>query len=125
VTAAPAVLDASAALAFLLGEEGATKVERALEAGATIGAANWSEVAQKVRAHGRDWAMARAWLLSYELAIEPVSAVDAERAAEGWASRRELSLGDRLCLALGDRLGAEVVTADRAWGTRRPIRQIR
>jgi PIN domain nuclease of toxin-antitoxin system len=27
-----------------------------------------------------------------------------------------LSLGDRACLALGDRLGCPVVTADRIWG---------
>lgn len=36
-----------------------------------------------------------------------------------------LSLGDRLCLALGDRLGGEVLTADRAWGTEDGVRQVR
>ena len=28
-----------------------------------------------------------------------------------------LSLGDRACLALGDRLGCPVVTADRVWAS--------
>ena len=28
-----------------------------------------------------------------------------------------LSLGDRACLALGDRLGCPVITADRAWAS--------
>ena len=39
------VLDASAILAFLQGEDGAAEVDAALEAGALCGAANWSEVA--------------------------------------------------------------------------------
>jgi len=61
------VLDASAILAFLQGERGEDLVEAALEAGAACGAANWSEVAQKVRSAGRDWATAAALLQSYEL----------------------------------------------------------
>jgi PIN domain nuclease of toxin-antitoxin system len=36
-----------------------------------------------------------------------------------------LSLADRLCLALAERLSAEVLTADRAWGRAGRIRQIR
>lgn len=119
------VLDASAVLAFLHGEDGADAVEEALLSGAIAGAANWSEVAQKVRASGRDWDLARGLLESYGLTIEPVSVLDAEQAALRWATDASLSLGDRLCLALGDRLGSEVLTADRAWGSRPPVRQIR
>lgn len=119
------VLDASAVLAFLQGEEGADAVEAALEVGAIAGAANWSEVAQKVRAAGADWELARALLESYDLVVEPVSIDDAERAAGRWRRGDGLSLGDRLCLALADRLGGEVLTADRAWGDAGQIRQIR
>ena len=119
------VLDASAVLAFLLGEPGGDRVEQALEDGAVAGAANWSEVAQKIRASGRDWELARGLLESYGIAIEPVFANDAEQAAQRWAKRPELSLGDRLCLALADRLASDVLTADRAWGDDPPIHQIR
>jgi len=41
------------------------------------------------------------------------------------ASRLGLSLADRLCLALGERLDAEVLTADRSWGSGGRIQQIR
>jgi ribonuclease VapC len=119
------VLDASAVLAFLQGEDGADVVEQALGSGAVSGAANWSEVAQKVRAHGRNWDLARALLQSEGLQIEQVTVEDAEWAAARWRSGEGLSLGDRLCLALGARLGVEVLTADRSWGDDAGIRQIR
>ncbi len=94
-------------------------------AGAVCGAANWSETAQKVLAFGRDWELARRLLLSYGLAVEPVTAADAEWAARRWRWGEGLSLGDRLCLALGARLGADVWTVDRTWldqPNARPIR---
>ncbi len=119
------LFDASALLAFLQDEEGAGVVERALETGGICGAANWSEVAQKVQAHGRDWELARALLTSYDLRVEPVGAADAEGAAQLWRTGSGLSLGDRLCLTLGQRLDAIVWTADTTWGTNDPIRQIR
>lgn len=119
------VLDASALLAYLQGEAGADVVERILTAGAVCGAANWSEVAQKVRHRSGDWPLARALLLSYDLAVEPVRAADGERAAELWSEAAQLSLGDRLCLALAERLDLPAVTADAAWGSSDRIRQIR
>ena len=64
-------------------------------AGGTCGTANWAEVAQKVRAHGRDWDLARALLASYGLHLEPVSVEDAEQAAVTWTSGSSLSLADR------------------------------
>lgn len=120
-----AVLDASALLAFLQDEPGAAQVEQALVESAVVGTANLSEVAQKVRARGGDWELAAALLDSYELEVEPVSRIDAERAAELWHRRAGLSLADRLCLALGERLDVAVLTADRAWGDQGRIRQIR
>jgi ribonuclease VapC len=119
------VFDASALLAFLQGENGAKTVERELETGGACSAANWSETAQRVLAQNRDWSLARALLLSYELEIAPVTIEDAESAARAWRSGNGLSLGDRLCIALGDRLDATVWTADTAWGRTGRIRQIR
>lgn len=120
------VLDASAVLAFLQGEDGSTIVEEKLrQSDARCGAANWSEVAQKVRSAGRDWSLARALLVSYGLHVEPVTVEDAETAALRWRSGEGLSLADRLCLALAERLGATAWTADTAWGSAPNIEQIR
>lgn len=120
-----AVLDASALLAFVQGELGSEVVETTLVSSARCGAANWSEVAQKVRATGRDWPLVKALLESYALDVEPVTADDAEWAAVRWVRGEGLSLADRLCLALGERLGCPVLTADAAWGDSDEIRQIR
>lgn len=106
------VLDASALLAFLQGEDGAEAVEQRLEDGARCAAVNWSEVAQKVLAAGRDWNLARALILSYGIDVEPVTGADAELAAQRWRRGDGLSLADRLCFALADRLGVVAWTAD-------------
>ncbi|MCP3854198.1 MAG: type II toxin-antitoxin system VapC family toxin [Actinomycetia bacterium] len=119
------VLDASAILAFVQDEAGSDVVEAELSGESRCGAANWSEVAQKVLAAGRDWDLVRALLESYELEIEPVEAVDAEWAARRWRRGEGLSLADRLCLALAERVDSEVVTADSAWGSAGRVRQIR
>ncbi len=71
------VFDASALLALLQGEAGSDVVEETLGDGGVCGAANWSEVAQKVRARGRDWTLAGALLASYGLEVEPVTVADA------------------------------------------------
>ena len=120
-----AVLDASALLAFVQDETGADVVETALGDAPCCGAANWSEVAQRVISAGGDWDLTRALLLSYDLRIEPVIAVDAEWAAYRRRRGEGLSLADRLCLALGVRLELPVLTADKAWGTAGSIVQIR
>lgn len=112
------VVDASALLAFLQGESGADLVEQSLEAGAVCGAANWSEVAQKVQHAGRTWELSAALLASFDLVVEPVTRTDAETAARLWSPEAGLSLGDRLCLALGVRMQSEVMTADQRWGAR-------
>jgi len=119
------LFDASALLCFLQGEPGADQVEHALDAGGACSAANWSEVAQKVRARPASWTTARGLLLSYDLTVEPVLRPDAEAAAERGAAGSGLSLADRLCLATADRLDAVIWTADRAWGSGSRIRQVR
>lgn len=118
-------MDASALLAFLQAETGADAVEAQLDRGARCTTVNWSEVAQKVIAAGRDWELARALLLSYELTLEPVTVADAELAARRWRRGDGLSLADRLCRACADRHGVEAWTADAGWGEGTGIRQIR
>ena len=118
------VLDASAVLAFVQGESGADVVQAHIE-DSVIGAANWSEVAQKVVFRGGDLALVDALLQSYRVQIAPVTKEDAQVAANMWRAEDGLSLGDRLCLALGERLGQMVLTADKAWGESEGIRQIR
>lgn len=117
------VLDASAVLALLKGEPGADLVSSEAD-GAVIGAANWSEVAQRVP-DPVEWPLAAALLEALGIRVEPVTRADAEAAARLASSRPGLSLGDRLCLALGQRLGVTILTADRAWGAEGPVRQIR
>ena len=119
------VFDSSALLCFLRGEEGADVVERELLVGGACSAANWSEVAQQVAQREHDWRPARSLLLSYKLTVEPVVIADAEAAARLWQRGSVLSLGDRLCMATAQRLGAVVWTADTAWGTADPVRQVR
>ena len=119
------VVDASVLLAFAQGEPGADRAGTLLEEGATCGAANWSEVAQKVLAAGRDWDLVRALFVSYGLVIEAVTEGDAEWAAQRWRPGEGLSLADRLCLALGERLSAEVWTTDSTWGSAPPVHQLR
>lgn len=120
------VFDASALLAFLQGELGSDVVESKMARGEShCSAANWSEVAQKIRASGRDWRTSRALLVGYGIAIEPVTIDDAEAAAGMWRQGDSLSLADRLCLALGERMNAEVCTADAQWVSRANVTIIR
>ena len=119
------VLDASALLAFVQGEPGADVVETALIAGAQCSAANWSEVAQKVLAANRDWVLVRSLLVCYDIEVEPVVTVDAEWAAHRWRRKENLSLADRLCLALAYRLNDDALTADAAWADEPGVRVIR
>jgi PIN domain nuclease of toxin-antitoxin system len=119
------VLDASAILAYLKGEDGADLVEEHLADDPRCGAANWAEVAQKIRGAGRDWSISRALLASYGIVVENVTESDGEWAAARWRLGEGLSLADRLCLSLAHRLQAIVLTADTAWGQQEPIRQIR
>lgn len=109
-----AVVDASVVLAWLQDEPGSDEAEPALIEG-IIGAANWSEVLQKVRQHGAEPESVGRLLTSFGLRVADVIEADAERAAELWRRGSPLSLADRLSLALGLRLGLPIVTTDTAW----------
>lgn len=114
-----AVLDASVVLAWLQNEAGSGDAEPLLMEG-VIGAANWSEVLQKSRQHGVEAEPVARLLASFGLDVADVTADDAERAAGLWLRGSGLSLADRLCLALGMRLGLPVATTDQQWRGRRP-----
>jgi PIN domain nuclease of toxin-antitoxin system len=111
----PVVLDTSALLAWLLGEPGADIVRKAIGPRAVVSAANWAELARKVTEKGTDWPQLRNALVALGLNVEPVTAADAEASATIGEPRDGLSLGDRLCLAVGRRFGCDVLTADNAW----------
>jgi PIN domain nuclease of toxin-antitoxin system len=109
------VLDASAVLALLHGEPGHETVLDHLEAGAVMSTVNWSEVIAKYQG-GRVSGL-RAGLEGLGLSMVPFTLEDAELVAAMWAPSRRmgLSLADRACLALGNRLRLPVLTAERRW----------
>ena len=113
---APVVLDASALLALLHRETGADVVKQVLST-AAISSVNWSEVAQKSIERDLSMEPLRADLVEVGLDIVPFTVEDAEAAAELYQATRAsgLSLGDRACLALAQRLGAPALTTDRRW----------
>lgn len=78
-------------------------------------AANWSEVLQKARQHGAPPDIVGRLLASFGLTVLDVTEADAEAAARLWRQGSGLSLADRLCLALGLRMGMPVATADAVW----------
>ncbi|MEO8265481.1 MAG: PIN domain-containing protein [Ilumatobacteraceae bacterium] len=100
-------------------------VEAALEGSSCCSAASWSEVAQRISAWGRDESLSRALLQRFDLVVESVTEVDAEWAAVRWRHGETLSIGGRLCVAVGERMDATVLTADKAWGAWGRITQIR
>lgn len=111
------VLDASALLAVIQEEPGAEWVEDHLRQ-AVMSAVNWAEVWQKGLARGAHVEPLRAYFEALGLGIMPFTAEDAQSSATLWPTTRSLglSLADRACLALAQRLGLPAATADRIWG---------
>ena len=110
------VLDASALLAAVHGEPGADRVGGVLHL-ASICSVNLAEVATKLSDAGLALDQARSLLSRLSLSVVPFDEDLAYASAALRASTRSLglSLGDRACLALGQRLQARVLTTDAAW----------
>ncbi len=111
------ILDASAVLALIHDEPGADLVANAMDE-STIGAPNLAEVIGKLVDAQINPADVRQLLIAAGVIIEPLTADDAELvgALRSIKGGRQLSLGDRCCLALTIRSApAIVITADRAW----------
>ena len=116
------VLDASAFLAYLLGEPGGEEVRDAIGGGALISAVNWAEVLSKLADAGVEPGeaarrLARERVLPGAVSVAAFDAAQALEAARLRSSTRRvgLSLGDRACLALGRVAGLEVLTAEASW----------
>jgi ribonuclease VapC len=119
---APFVLDASALLAYLHDEQGASEVAEALQHRATVSAANLAEVLSKFAEQGAEPSkvvdeLQERGVLDGLIDVEPLTTDDAITIASlvEPTRGRGLGLGDGACLALGRRLGLPVMTADRVW----------
>ncbi len=112
------VLDASAVLAVLFDEPGATTVADAIADGAVLSAVNLSEVETILRRRQQpvEDIVRR---LAAQMEIEPFTIEDAHATAalSDLTRSAELSLGDRACVALAQRLSLPAVTADRNWAS--------
>lgn len=121
--AVSAVLDASALLALIRKEPGASRVGAAVDRGAAISAVNWAEVLSKLVETGGDpeTAATRALPISNRGAGGlTVVVFDDEQARtvarlRGKTRSLGLSLADRAALALAHLRGLPVLTTDRAW----------
>ena len=112
------VFDASALLAVVFGEPGAeAAIAHLAEPGGLISAVNWAEVASKMSDQGAPMPQVLSELAHFGVSVVPLDEDMAMAAAalRGVSRKLGLSLGDRCCLALADHLGAEIVTADKAW----------
>jgi PIN domain nuclease of toxin-antitoxin system len=110
------VADASAILAALKNER-FDNIHPQRLVRATISAVNLCEVRTKLHDDGLSEAQADAAVSVMNLRVVPFDEPQARVAAGLRRLTRPagLSLGDRACLALGDRVGCPVVTADRIW----------
>jgi len=111
-----AAIDASALLAMLFAEPGAEMVADAIAGGAATSAVNLSEVATVLVRQKKDPERILGPVRE-QLAVEPFTDVDALAAAALYpkTTRKGLSLGDRSCVALAQRLGVPAVTAEHVW----------
>ena len=110
------IMDASAVLAVVNNEPGADYVWDRMP-GSSISSVNYAEVITKLIEYGSTALAAREAVDDYLL---EVISVDAELGARMGTlhevtQRKNISLGDRACLALAERLKLPILTADRAW----------
>lgn len=116
------VLDASALLALFWEEPGTLQVRTAIRSGALISSVNYAEVLTRLADRGEDPVDLHRRFRDGELIEHYVEVVPfTDELSVAAAALREptrhlgLSLGDRACLATTLRVGAPVLTADRAW----------
>lgn len=110
------MLDASAILALMLGEDGAEIVHDVLPL-AQVSSVNLSEVVAKLQERGVPDDLIATSLSELGLDVVPF---DEEQARYAGLLRREtrgagLSLGDRCCLAAAAAIKSIAVTSDRDW----------
>lgn len=110
------MVDASALLALLFDEPGAQAVAEVIAEGATVSTVNLAEVATVLTRNDRD-PIGVLKLLRAQVEVEPFTEADALAVAALYpqVSGNGLSLGDRACLALAQRLHVPALTAERVW----------
>ena len=117
------VLDASAALEWILARPGRITIDKLLPV-AVLPASALTEALYVARLKGHDLSPdeLRAALVTMGVLVEPVVEQDAVRAADLIAVSRAaasaagtLSLGDGLCIAVTERLGLPVTGGDLYW----------
>jgi ribonuclease VapC len=112
------VLDASAILAYLVGESGSREVEKLLDE-AAVSAVNIAEVASKLAEIGAPADRIRQTIEALGVEIIPCDEAIAYQIGDLRRSTKALglSLGDRACLATASQLKVRAITADRGWKT--------
>lgn len=120
------VLDASAILAVLNGERGADDVMAEID-DAVVSTVNYAEVTSKLIEKGRDRHTAKEAIRGLGIQIADFDQDLADRTGElrPLTRHRGLSLGDRACIALAERNGVPVLTADHRWRDVIPTVEIR
>ncbi len=110
------VLDASVVLAVLQEEEGTHIAEPHMEGG-YLSVVNLVEVMTRLVDSGKSAGDAEQLVSALDVELVDFGFADAIRATElrETTASAGLSLGDRACLALGQRLQKPVLTGDRAW----------
>lgn len=110
------VLDASALIALIKDEPGADVVSRqAANDDATISSVNYAESLQKAARVGVTAEQVDAALEGLGITVSPFGRLDARLAASFYRHGSNLSLADRVCLALARSLSSPAYTADRPW----------
>jgi PIN domain nuclease of toxin-antitoxin system len=102
-------------VALLFNEPGANRVADVVAGGATVSTVNLAEVATVLVRNNRDVKLLDS--LRSQVTVQPFTNDDAIATADLYprVASRGLSLGDRACLVLADRLTAPAITAERIW----------
>ena len=113
------VLDASAILTYLHEEPGKDLVAEVLVRDCIASAVNLAAVASKLFDQGMPLGDIREAIVNLQLSIDPFGSEAAVASAALRTRTRPagLSLADRACIELAERLALPVVTADRVWAT--------
>jgi PIN domain nuclease of toxin-antitoxin system len=110
------VIDASAVLAAINNEPGGDRGAQEAR-GARISALNYCEIIGWLAERGATEEDAHKVVMPFELLVEDFNRSRAMSAGllAAKTKRRNISLGDRACLALAIELGLPALTGDRAW----------
>jgi ribonuclease VapC len=109
------VVDTSALLAVAFNERGAEEAQR-LARGGILGMANFVEAITRGLEQGHPPERVLTLISMLQIDVVPVDRATADQALPLWQERkRNLSLGDRLCIGLALARGLPLLTGDRRW----------